>query len=140
MFGLLSPFLSQEFAEICCCDAVLKGTSYSKCLTSCMAALFYSLQTVCVLSVIFFTIFLSRDRKTKMLPDVGLIRRRGIFNFSFPRIHVALLMFSSSDFCNCDESTRDAVAERVGHIGSSTNRIRLSSYRKSIATTLRCIL
>ncbi len=28
---------------------------------------------------------------------------------------------------------------RVGHVGSSTNRIRLSSYRKSIATTVRWI-
>lgn len=39
--GLLSPFLSQEFAGVCC-YAILNGTLYSKCLTLCMAALFYS--------------------------------------------------------------------------------------------------
>ncbi len=61
------------------------------------------LQTVFVCN--FFTIVLYRDRKPKILPDVGLMRRRGIFNFSFRRTHVALLMFSSSNFCNCDEST-----------------------------------
>ncbi len=103
--AFFQPFCRREFAEVCCCDVVLNGTSYSKCLTSCMAALFLQfLQTVLCFVCNFFTIVVSRDRKTKMLPHVRLIRRRGIFNFSFPRIHVALLMFSSSDFCNCDEA------------------------------------
>lgn len=71
---------------------------------------------------LFFVFFLlSRDCKTKILPDVGLLKW-DIFNFSFSRTHVAL-MFSSSDFCNWDESTRDAVAEEVMSAAQPIGRI-----------------